>query len=189
MTAAQLRKWVLDQPPGTAVTEGDAAARWYVSRPTAKHAITMLVNDGLLRQEPNKPAYVPELTEADARDLFGVQIPLELEIARRAAAQSHVLPQATFAVYAMGQLTGNEPIHEFVEADLGFHLALLDSVNSPRLTRLYRAIQGEIHLTMVQSRRVLGASRIHKEHEAILEAVITTVSKWCDGVVSCRHGR
>jgi DNA-binding GntR family transcriptional regulator len=173
-TALKLQTWLLDREPGISITEGDVASRWGVSRPTAKNAIDMLVYDGFLRREPNKPAYLPKITEADVVDLFGARIPLELEIVRRVAAQQDVPQPAAFHVFAMGQFKGNEPIHTFVEVDLGFHLALLESVDSPRLTRLYRVLQGEIHLTMVQSRRVLGASRVHDEHGSILEA--------------CRHG-
>ena len=41
-----------------------------------------------------------------------------------------------------------------IEADLGFHRALVAAVDSPRLGRVYQALSGEIHLSMVQSRRV-----------------------------------
>jgi DNA-binding GntR family transcriptional regulator len=54
---------------------------------------------------------------------------------------------------------------------LRFHRLLVESVGSRRLTRVYRTIQGEIHLSMVQSQRVLGADRVSEEHGRILKAL------------------
>ena len=52
MELARARK-----PIDTSQSWDSIAELFKVSRPKAKSAITMLVNDGLLRQEPNKPAY------------------------------------------------------------------------------------------------------------------------------------
>ena len=43
--------------------------------------------------------------------------------------------------------------------------------DSPRLTRLYQALSGEIHLSMVQSRYALGRDRIVAEHGGVLTAL------------------
>ena len=55
-----------------------------------------------------------------------------------------------------------------VTADLRFHLALVDRVASPRLSRLYGTIAGELHLTMIQTRQALGRVRIAAEHGEVL---------------------
>jgi DNA-binding GntR family transcriptional regulator len=170
-TAEKLRKWILNQVPATQVTEADVATWWGVSRPTAKSAITVLVKDRMLRQEPNKPAYVPRLSSADVRDLFLVRIPLELLVVRLVIAQRFVPLDAAAAVFAMSQLTEATPTDEFVRADLGFHHALVDSVGSPRLNSLYQAILGEIHLSMVQSKTVLGPEVIADDHGNVLDAL------------------
>ena len=44
-------------------------------------------------------------------------------------------------------------------------------MHSPRLTRLYEALSGEIHLSMVQSHYALGRDRIVAEHRAVLDAL------------------
>ena len=44
-------------------------------------------------------------------------------------------------------------------------------MGSPRLTRLYQALSGEIHLSMVQSRYALGRDRIVAEHAGVLTAL------------------
>jgi len=170
---ASLRSRVLDGQidTGVGLTETDVANDYEVSRPTAKTAISQLVQEGLLRREAHRSAHVPSLSRADVEDLFLVRIPLELEVVRRIVGT--VIPQA--AADAVTELT-NVPAEaghsRFVEADLKFHRALVGAVDSPRLTRLYQALSGEIHLSMVQSRHALGRDRIVAEHSGVLDALV-----------------
>jgi len=170
--ADRLRDRILDGqlPPGYLVTEMDVAAHYRVSRPTAKSAITILVNDGLLRREANRPAWVPRLSPGDVRDLFDVRIPLEIGIVRLVIARKIVPAGMSEAVQDLAKLDGAPP-SKFVKVDLRFHRLMVDSLGSQRMTRVYSLIQGEIHLSMVQSQRVLGAQRIALEHGKILEAI------------------
>lgn len=170
--SASLRSRVLDGEidPGVGLTEMDVAAEYEVSRPTAKAAITHLVQEGLLRREAHRSAQVPTLSREDVEDLFLVRMPLELEVVRRIAGQ----PIPLEAGQAVRDLAAVEPADghsRFVEADLRFHRVLVLAVDSPRLTRLYRALSGEIHLSMVQSRYALGRDRIVAEHGAVLRAL------------------
>ena len=170
---ASLRSRVLDGQidTGVGLTETDVANDYEVSRPTAKTAISQLVQEGLLRREAHRSAHVPSLSRADVEDLFLVRIPLELEVVRRIAGT--VIPQA--AADAVTELT-NVPAEaghsRFVEADLRFHRALVGALDSPRLNRLYQALSGEIHLSMVQSRHALGRDRIVAEHSGVLDALV-----------------
>jgi DNA-binding GntR family transcriptional regulator len=170
---ASLRSRVLDGhiDAGVGLTETDVANDYEVSRPTAKTAISQLVQEGLLRREAHRSAHVPSLSRADVEDLFLVRIPLELEVVRRIAGTA--IPQA--AADAVTELTNvpTEAGHSrFVEADLRFHRALVGALDSPRLNRLYQALSGEIHLSMVQSRHALGRDRIVAEHSGVLAALV-----------------
>ena len=79
-----LRARVLDGQidAGVGLTETDVATEYEVSRPTAKTAISQLVQEGLLRREAHKSAHVPSLSREDVEDLFLVRMPLELEVVR-----------------------------------------------------------------------------------------------------------
>jgi DNA-binding GntR family transcriptional regulator len=168
----RLRNRILDGqlPADHQVTEMEIAQQYRVSRPTAKSAIQVLVNDELLRHEANKPARVPRLSSEDVKDLFLVRIPLELAIVRLIVAEGRTPEGMSQAVKDVAQLEGAPP-SEFVEADLRFHRLMVDSLKSHHFTRLYDLIQGEIHLSMVQSQRILGADRVAREHGGILEAI------------------
>jgi DNA-binding GntR family transcriptional regulator len=170
---AALRERILDGqlPGGAAVAEVDVA-RWYgVSRPSAKTAIRALVHEGLLRHEPNRAAYVPRLSAEDVEDLFLVRVPLEEAVTRLLAADGRPLGVAQDAVRALRRVEPDAPTSRFVEADLRFHEALVDATGSPRLRRLFASLSGEIHLCMVQTRRLLGRNRIAGEHAEILRAI------------------
>jgi DNA-binding FadR family transcriptional regulator len=69
--AMTLRERVLDGQidAGAGLTESDVAARYDVSRPTAKTAISLLVHEGLLRRQAPKSAYVPNSSRKDVEDL------------------------------------------------------------------------------------------------------------------------
>ncbi len=170
--SASLRSRVLDGDidPGVGLTETDVAAEYEVSRPTAKAAITHLVQEGLLRREAHRSAQVPTLSREDVEDLFLVRVPLELEVVRRIAGQPIPVDaaQAVLDLAAVEALDGHS---RFVEADLRFHQVLVLAVDSPRLSRLYRTLSGEIHLSMVQSRYAIGRDRIVAEHSAVLQAL------------------
>ncbi len=168
-----LRARVLDGhlPPGATLVEADIAAEFGISRPTARAAITQLVHEGLLRRQAHKSAHVPVLSRADVEDLFLVRIPLEIGVVGAVVAQGAPPADAGRAVAALAAVPDDAPHSLFVEADLNFHRALVGCVASPRLSRLYTALSGEIHLSMVQSRYVLGRDRIAREHQQVLEAL------------------
>jgi DNA-binding GntR family transcriptional regulator len=168
-----LRARVLDGhlAPGAVLVEADIAAEFGISRPTARTAITQLVHEGLLRRQPHKSAHVPVLSRADVEDLFLVRIPLEVGVVGAVVAQGAPPAGAGAAVAALSAVPDDAPHSVFVDADLDFHRALVGSVASPRLSRLYAALSGEIHLSMVQSRYVLGRDRIAEEHRQVLEAL------------------
>ncbi|MFE1751199.1 GntR family transcriptional regulator [Streptomyces anandii] len=171
---ASLRGRVLDGRlgPGTTFAETEIAAEYGVSRPTARSAVTALVHEGLLHREANKPAYVPQLTRADVDDLFLVRTPLETQVVKVLVEKDAVpVTAAERAIADLDRLGPGAPHSEFVESDLRFHQSLVDAVGSPRLSRLYRGIQGEVHLCMVQTRHTLGRERIVAEHGGVLEAL------------------
>ncbi|MGW2745313.1 GntR family transcriptional regulator [Streptomyces sp. NPDC001450] len=172
--AASLRDRVLDGQltPGTNLAETEIAAEYGVSRPTARSAVTALVHEGLLHREANKAASVPRLTGADVEDLFLVRTPLEAEVVRVLVERGTVpLAAADRAITDLDRVEDDAPHSAFVEPDLRFHQALVDAVGSPRLSRLYRGIKGEVHLCMVQTRHTLGRERIVAEHGKVLQAL------------------
>src|SRR3978361_98918 len=80
-----LREKILDGAiePGAPLPEAELTREFGVARPTVRAAIQTLCHEGLLQRERNCSAYVPQLTQADVRDLFAVRIPIECLIVRQ----------------------------------------------------------------------------------------------------------
>ncbi|MEO7077930.1 MAG: GntR family transcriptional regulator, partial [Rhodococcus sp. (in: high G+C Gram-positive bacteria)] len=155
---AELRNRVLDggYQAGSALVEFDVAERYSVSRPTARAAITALVYEGLLRREANKTARVVRLTQADMDDLFRIRIPLEEQILRHLVIRREVpIAAMAAAVGQLRQVAVDAPYSEFVLPDLRFHAVMVDAFGSPRLSKVYESLRGEIHLGMVQTSMAL----------------------------------
>jgi DNA-binding GntR family transcriptional regulator len=160
-------------PAGDPVTEVDLATLYSVARPTAKAAMERLVYDGLLRRAWNKTARVPIMTSEDIRDLYFVRAFLEREIGMELAKRKLVPEAARRSLQAMRECGPDSPVTQVVEADIEFHLALVEALASPRLGRLYRSLMGEVHLCMAQVRtnQLESPASFVDEHLAIIDAI------------------
>ena len=82
-------------------------------------------------------------------------------------------PAAEEAVRRLERLTDRAPWPDAVDIDCAFHMALVASIDSPRLTRIYRSLQGEIRLALLQ----LGpahqsATWTATEHRKVFTAIV-----------------
>lgn len=172
--AEALRKRVLDGllAPGTGVTESQVAADYNVARPTAKSAIMTLVHEGILRRQAHRAAFVPRLSPEDVADIFLVRIPLEIEVIEQLIARNLAPDGAKSAIERLSTTAADSVSHsDFAAADLLFHRILVDAVASERLSRLYKVIEGEIHLCMVQASMTMGREVITAQHLSIFNAL------------------
>lgn len=158
---------------GEPITEILLATRFSVARPTAKAAMERLVHEGLLTRQTNKTARVPLLSIADVQDLYYSRGFLERELVMALCERRVVPGAARKAVQALREFEGAPDLTDVVSADVAFHLALLDSLESPRLRRLYETLMGEVRLCMaqVQAHQLLEPARIADEHVAIIAAI------------------
>jgi DNA-binding GntR family transcriptional regulator len=169
-----LRKSIIDQSfaPGEALTESAVALRFAVTRPTAKIAIERLVAEGLLRRESHSAARIPVLLHDDVADLYDNRAVVEAAAIAALARSSAVPAEAMSAHRALlANAANDEP---FAEHDIAFHRALVAGQPSPRLERLHSLLMGEIELCIgqVQAARLMNASAVAEEHQAILDAIV-----------------
>jgi len=156
----------------TQLTEAEVAATYDVARPTGKAAIEKLVAEGLLLRGTHKTARVPALGPDEVRDLYFSRLCIESEVVRRLA-HGRILPEALSRanddVVAVISASGTEVAEPVVR----FHLALVGALGSPRLTRLFGTLMGEMRLCMAQMnyRRLLHPEIIAEEHKLILEQI------------------
>jgi DNA-binding GntR family transcriptional regulator len=159
--------------PGDRLTEQSVAERHEVARPTAKAAIERVVQSGLLRRTANKTARVPDLTEAEIEDIYRARIFLERAAVKVLIKRGIVPPDADGALFDMQRAITADRMVEAVDADVRFHILMVDWAGSPQVARAYRSVMGEARLCMAQERQraEFAAFPNHSDHVEILAAV------------------
>jgi DNA-binding GntR family transcriptional regulator len=131
------------------------------------------VSEGLLQRGTHKTARVPALGPDDIRDLYFTRILIESEVVRRAAAQKRLPPGLTDAhdhLLAVSQQSTSAVVEPVVK----FHHALVRSLGSARLNRIFDTLMSEMRLCMaqMQARNLLVPHCIADEHERIIEQIL-----------------
>ncbi|WNV84005.1 GntR family transcriptional regulator [Umezawaea sp. Da 62-37] len=171
---AEVRKRILsgELGPGEALTENGLASAFGVARPTVRSALQVLVARHLVRAGGGRSLTVPVLTEDDVRDLFFVRTPLEVRAVREIVEKGLSLERAEELLAALEALPETADWSARVEAHTAFHVALVDCAGSPRLSRIYPAMQEEMQLCLAQLHAVYpGPHDLAVEHRELLEVI------------------
>jgi DNA-binding GntR family transcriptional regulator len=165
--------------PGARLGQEEVAARLGVSRQPVSHALHMLKRQGLAIEQGKRGVAVAPIEPRRIADLYEVRAALEEVAASRAAravAEGLADPAAFFAArntLATGQsLSGADPMHDWIAADVRFHsalhrlsgnMAIVETVAAqwPHFKRSMGAVLGDREI-----RR-----RVWAEHAGILAAV------------------
>jgi len=170
----ELRRRILsgELPPGTPLTEASVASTFGVARPTVRSALQVLVSRRLVQPSDGRSLIVPVLSKADVRDLFFVRTPLELAAVRLIVHNEYSLAEPASRLEAMAELPGDASWADLVEAHTRFHVALIDSAGSPRLSRIYPPLQEEMQLCLAQLKADYPEPEdLAKEHRILLAAI------------------
>lgn len=169
----QHRIFTGDLAVGSPLREVELVEQHRTSRHTVREALRELVAAGLVVQDPRRSARVRELTRADIRDLFGLRRVLELEALRRIVDTDAPVDPLEAAVRAREVAEqgsdGTRYTPDEMDADLAFHRAIITAPGSPRLTRAFESVSGELRLAFL----ALGQESSDRgDHRAILDAIL-----------------
>lgn len=172
--AADIRSRILrgGYPADASFKEVEVAAEYEVARPTAKAAIEKLVSESLLVRRSNKTARIVTLTPEDVRDIYKTRAVLE-KAALLQLAEARSIPAGTRAAQEeLERITDGSDL-DVVDPDMRFHQALVDSLDSPRTSRMYDSLISQVKLCMaqVQGLHLVQPDRIIKEHRHLLDLV------------------
>lgn len=160
--------------PGSKVREVELSQQYAVGRYSVRGALRVLTDEGLLRYEQNRGVFVPTLARDDVQDLYRYRTALEVEASRLAILAGARFERAEEMVRQLEATSGSEPWEEVTDADLGFHRAIVESADSPRLLRSFTAMLSELQLVLAQTQQHYDdPCRVGREHREILEALVS----------------
>lgn len=161
-------------PPGSKLQEVELAQTYGVGRYSLRGALRVLTDEGLLRYEQNRGVFVPKLAHDDVEDLYRLRTALEVEASRLAIRRGATFDRAEEMVRRMEAMSGSEPWEVATAADLGFHRALVEAADSPRILRSFTGMLSEFQLVLAQTQKhYQDPCRIGREHREILQALVT----------------
>jgi DNA-binding GntR family transcriptional regulator len=159
--------------PGVPLTEALLSTKFEVPRPTVRSAVQMVMQDGLLRREPNRSVYVPVLTAEDIRDVFSVRRVLEVDAVDKLVTRDLTPTAALRAQHLLESLDDSDGWDDVVRYDFELHQALIDTIGSPRMSKIYSSISAEIRLVLTQLRPVVSPAQIAAEHRVLIDAILS----------------
>ena len=116
--------------------------------------------------------FVPVFGPDDVRDIFRMRKLLELEAAHTFANSRRAPEAARRAADVLESLGASASWHEILVADVEFHAQLVNAVGSPRFTRFFRSITGELQLCLRQTQEIFSGYTGGVHHE-LLDAIET----------------
>lgn len=158
-------------PPGSPLRQEDLATRYGASRIPVREALTLLRADGLVSIEPNRGAFVTQLTVAEVAEIFDLRVLLETDALLRSLSL-HTPKSLLRLQLVQAGLEAEDSHRGWLDGDRAFHEALYAPSARARTLTLIWSLRAQVerygltHLTP-------GARRTGwaKEHQQLIAAV------------------
>ena len=161
-------------PPGARLDYKKISTEMGVSTTPVREAMGKLASEGLVDLIPRAGAIVRKLGAQEAAQLYGVRDAIETYAAAKAAEKisdarlnhlegllTKMRALITKSFSSADVMTG-ENLSEFLQADLNFHMTIIEAAGNPRLTKL----AGDSHIHS----RIFGVERFGHNQELMEEA-------------------
>jgi DNA-binding GntR family transcriptional regulator len=141
--------------PNEPLRENSVARIMGTGRSSVREAVRHLIGEGLVEYRPNRGAFVREITEEEAYDLYLAREAIEVAAVAHAFerfAELDLDPLETKLhqiILAAADTPEQQPAGtELVAADLDFHRGMVRLADSPRLTRAHETLAAEAQMLM-----------------------------------------
>lgn len=162
-------------PPGTRLVETALAEQLAVSRGTVRAALRDLEHEGLVAQVAYTKWMVPDLTPADAWELYTLRAALEGLAARLAATSTDASARARLAA-AMERLAAavrEDRRGAAAAADGDLHAEIVAMAGHRRLSAQYALLAQEVRRTIAASSALLvDFGEMIGQHAPIVDAIL-----------------
>jgi DNA-binding GntR family transcriptional regulator len=162
--------------PGEKLREVKLAAALDVSRPTLREALNLLVQEGLLVQEPYRGFSVTELDADAIRDIARTRVPLDL-IAITAILDDRTGRRLQLVRDAWDRYANVGPRADPLaqhEAHVALHHGIWVASENSMLLRLWPVTEALTTIALAQDQASRGdPERAHRVHRELVEAILS----------------
>jgi DNA-binding GntR family transcriptional regulator len=151
-------------------TEEALSLQLGISKSPIREALNTLHNEGLIRIEPRRGAYLRRFSIKEVQDLYDVREALEAHAVRAAKIMPELLAELELSIKrTVEYLSRNDKIGH-IEEDARFHGLLANAADNKELSRLLENVQNQIWLFRGQTYD-LSSSSAPDAHKRILQAL------------------
>lgn len=175
-----LRKLILagQLRPGDRVVEWKIARQLNIGQPTAREALLLLENEGLLQRSPNRGCTVTSLSLKEINQIYCVRVELEPLAAELAVANAGNWEPAVLksALQRLKSSAHKNDIEEWHQRDLEFHQTLWRLADNPFLEKALTQISvpffafSELVFLQSQPRDLVEQAA---QHEVFVQAILS----------------
>ncbi len=160
---------------GAKLNEVDLAEHLQISRSPVREAFRALEEAGLVRLEKNRGAFIREISDAEAAELYQVRGMMEEACGRLLAPiiTLQQLQELSTALDALESSFGAGGLKAYVPLNVAFHDRLLEMTGNVTLLRLHRQVVNRMHLMRRRAASAAILEAAFVEHRQILRALAT----------------
>lgn len=162
-------------PPGHRLVETALAESLAISRGTLRAALRALTHEGLVAQVAYTKWMVPELSPADAWELYTLRGSLEGLAARLVTERQRpdAIASVKDAFDRLESAVAAESHAEVAEADAGLHKSIVMAAGHARLHEQYRLLEQQIRrYILLTNAAIIDLHQMVPAHQPLVEAIM-----------------
>lgn len=161
--------------PGNKLSLHELATQLGVSRSPVHHALTRLVEDGLLTVKARRGYYVTPITAQSLTDAYDVRLALELQAAETVVGKAveEELAELRRLCDAIAETLDGRRLADpdaFDRTNAAFHEYLVDLAGNALMSKVYRELPVNLLVQAIRSAHAEAGTDLDAEHRAIVEA-------------------
>jgi len=161
-------------PMGTRLLDVKLGRELEVSRGTVRDALSRLVDEGLVVEQPRQGLFVREFGPQDVIDIYNLRIAIEPVAARLAVRRSIDSSRLVGRLDEMRAAAEAGDVPAVSAAELAFHFEICEASQNQHLIDCYRMIQSRVRMALSLDNRGNEDYRsIADRHVPLLEAIRT----------------
>lgn len=174
-------------PMGTRLLDVRLGRELEVSRGTVRDALTRLVDEGLVVEQPRQGLFVREFGPQDVIDIYNLRIAIEPVAARLAVRHGIDITRLAARLDEMRTAAEAGDVPAVSAAELAFHFAICEGSQNQHLVDCYRMIQSRVRMALSLDNRGNEDYRaIADRHVPLLDA-IRSGDEWLAATAAHAH--